>query len=210
MANFFKSLIAVALGVTLGLFATWLAVERGHGYGSVHAGPWTGWPRTGTQEADPYARAVMARTGEVPLGLAEGLTFIAATDSNGERLNPECTYRIASPIPVARYWSITLVSERGALIGGDGERHGITSSELVRNEDGSFAITLARNVHPGNWLAMPRSLATVTSGGFFGFLADRRRMRIALMLRLYDTPVSATASALSAKDMPTIERLACP
>jgi hypothetical protein len=84
-------LIIAALGLWLGLAATYYSVERGHDlgfgtglvFGAVKAGPWSGWPKTGTREADPYARALFARNGETPLGVTEGLGFIARSDSDG-------------------------------------------------------------------------------------------------------------------------------
>ena len=77
MAQLLKMILTVVAGIALGLAATFFTVERGLGFGAVRAGPWTGWPKTGAKDADPYARAVLSRTGELPLGIAEGLTFIA-------------------------------------------------------------------------------------------------------------------------------------
>ena len=71
MLHILKMIIIAAAGVALGLAATFFSVERsqnlGQGaglwFGAVKAGPWTGWPKTGTRDADPYARALFARTG---------------------------------------------------------------------------------------------------------------------------------------------------
>src|SRR3954465_8044933 len=99
-------MVTVAVGVALGLFVTWLAVERGYGFGAVRAGPWTAWPRTGSAEADPYARAVTARSAAIALGLAEGLMFVASADSTGAPLDPVCDYRVRGRTPPARAWTI--------------------------------------------------------------------------------------------------------
>ena len=54
MVSFLKSIVAVALGVALGLAATFFAVERGMGLGAVRVGPWTGWPKTGSRGFEEY------------------------------------------------------------------------------------------------------------------------------------------------------------
>ena len=49
-------------------------------FGAAHSGPWTSWPTAGSADADPYARAIIARQAATPLGNGEGLSFFAATD----------------------------------------------------------------------------------------------------------------------------------
>ncbi len=191
MAVFFKSLFVVTIGVALGLFATWFSIEQGHGFGAVKAGPWLGWPRAGTTSADPYARAAISRTAELPLGLAEGLSFLARSDSSGRPLRRECIYTISPPVPAARYWTISVASPQGVTLTNDFGRTGFTSREIIRTGPGRFSIKLAREVQSGNWLPM------AAEGPFV------------LVLRLYDTPVSSAASALKGSDMPSITRGAC-
>ncbi|MGE3247693.1 MAG: DUF1214 domain-containing protein [Beijerinckiaceae bacterium] len=191
MVNFFKSLFVALAGTALGLLATWFSIEQGQGFGAVQAGPWIGWPRAGTQEADPYARAAMSRTGEVPLGLAEGLSFLARADSAGEPLQSGCAYTIRPPMPVARYWSLSVSSPEGQPLNSNFGRSGLTSSEIYRTGAGTFSISVSSRVQPGNWLPVPE------------------RQPFVLMLRLYDTPISAAASALRASDMPGIDKGAC-
>jgi hypothetical protein len=191
LLNFFKALVVAVLGVALGLAATFVSVEHGLGFGAVRAGPWTAWPRSGAPDADPYARAALARSGELPLGLSEGLTFIAAADSAGAALKTDCAYEISGAMPVARFWTLTASSATGGLIGNAANRYGFTSTEILREARGAFVISAARGVQPGNWLPL---------GGPDGFV---------LTLRVYDTPVSATASALRAASLPLIKKMSC-
>lgn len=197
MTAFLKTLAVAALGVALGLLSTWLAVEHGYGFGAVNAGAWTAWPKTGGSDADPYARAVMARTGEIPLSAAEGLSFIAKTDDSGAALEARCDYIIRSPTPIARYWTLSSVTPAGFLPNSKGLpdskdiRRGFTSAEVVRATDGAFEIALSREVRPGNWLPLPDASA------------------FHLMLRLYDTQVSSTSAVIDARVMPKITRGAC-
>ena len=191
MLNFLKTLLALACGVAMGLFLTWLTIERGYGFGAVKAGPWTAWPRSGTAEADPYARAALARNAETPLGLAEGLAFTASEDSAGRQLDAACLYRLSGAVPPARYWTLTLSDARGRLAETAQGRYGFTSAEILRDGDGRFEISVARGVQPGNWLQ------------------PGAQKRFLLALRLYDSPVSATASALERAALPVITRGEC-
>lgn len=191
MLNFFKTVVFAALGVVLGLAATWASVERGFGFGAVTAGVWTSWPKAGSPDVDPYARAALSRSGELPLGLAEGLSFIAAGDGSGAPLRGNCVYQLAGPMPAARYWTLSATTLDGYVLGNAANRYGFTSAEIVRRAGGAFTLEIARDVQPGNWLPL---------GSADAFL---------LVLRLYDTPVSATASALKAGSLPTIRRVDC-
>lgn len=199
MLHSLKILIIAALGLWLGLAATYYSVERGHDlgfgtglvFGAVKAGPWSGWPKTGTREADPYARALFARNGETPLGVTEGLGFIARSDSGDGPLDPACDYLVTGAIPAARFWTLSAVSPEGKPLSVVGERHGFTSSELLRMIDGGFEIRVAASARPGNWLPVSRDQP---------FL---------LMLRLYDTALSANAMSVTAGVMPSIVREHC-
>jgi hypothetical protein len=186
-----KVLGTAVLGIVLGLVATNAAVERRVGFNLVRAGPWTSSVTAGSEDADPYIKARLARGAEVPLGLAEGLTFIAASDSKGKPLSGRCDYVVKGSAPPARYWTLTVMTRRGRLIEDAAKRYGFTSAEIVRNANGDFSIEVSPSARPGNWLPVGPTASFV------------------LVLRLYDTPVTATASALNTQSMPTIVRAAC-
>ena len=191
MLNFIKTVLSLVYGVAMGLALTWFAIDRGHGFGAVRAGPWTAWPRAGTAEADPYARAALARSGETPLGLAEGLAFTAAEDSAGRPLDAACVYRLGGGLPQARYWTLTVTDTDGRLTANTAERYGFTSAEILRPASGAFEIWAARGAQPGNWLPLGAPA------------------KFQLVLRLYDSPVSATSAALERASVPVIERGDC-
>src|SRR5688572_23413496 len=69
----------VGLGISLGLglWSAWLAVRSPSPIDAITLGPWQAWPNAGTKDVDPYSRARLARTGEIPLGSGEGLTLLA-------------------------------------------------------------------------------------------------------------------------------------
>jgi hypothetical protein len=186
-----KALLAVALGTSLGLAATYFSLAKGLGFGAVRAGPWTAWPKSGSTEADPYARAAIARTGEVPLGLAEGVSFIAASDSSGAPLSGRCTYLVGGAIPPARYWTLSVNSPKGFLIDNPAKRYGVTSAEIYRQMGAPFQIAVSRTAHAGNWLPVGTNEP------------------VTLVLRLYDSSVSAATAALDSQTMPSIVREGC-
>ncbi len=191
MLKLLKSIIAALVGAGLGLCATWAAIERGIAFDVVQAGPWRSAPKAAFVTADPYTRAIMARSGQVPLSPGEGLMFTAATDETGAPLTSRCDYILASPIPAARFWTLTPLSAKGALAPTANDRMGLTSAEIVRDSSGRFEIIAAVHARPGNWLALPSE------------------PNFMLALRLYDTPASSLASAISASQLPSLRKERC-
>jgi len=191
VALLIKSCFVVVLGTLLGLALTFLSLERGFGFGAVRAGPWTAWPKAGSPDIDPYARALVARSGTIPLGTGEGITFTARTDSDGTPLSPRCDYLLSGPMPPARYWTVSVFSPDGALIENAAKRYGFTSAEIVRATEQPAEIILAPSARPGNWLPVSQTSTYVVS------------------LRLYDSVLSATAASLDESGMPKILKSAC-
>jgi hypothetical protein len=182
---------AVSLALLLGLGSAYQAVSGDYPFGKIQAGAWRAVPRVGSRDADPYARAVVARNAEIPLALGEGLTLTATGDEAGRPLDSRCAYRLGPVVPQTRYWTITLYDAEGRLVSSGLERSGFTSAELLRDAEGRFAIHISREPFPGNWLRMPE------------------RGRVGLALRLYDTPVATGTAALDPRSLPEIHRLDC-
>ncbi len=186
------ALYALALGAVLGLASADWATRGGYPFGGVTVGAWTLWPRVGSTGADPYARAVNARRGEIPLAVGEGLLMTAADDDGGRPLDAACTYSLTGATPPARAWTLTVTGRGEADPARPPMREGFTSTEILRERDGRFAITLGPEAEPGNWLPSPRAEGP---------------MRLAI--RLYDTPVAASAGSLDRDAVPAITRVAC-
>ena len=187
----FDLAVAIAVAIAVGVGSAWFAIDRGLWFGAITAGPWTAFPQAGSPDADPYALAMLARTGEVPLGAGEGLTFTADQDDAGALLTGRCTYVVAGKTPSARLWTLTATDGDGRLMANPLNRSGFHSGEIVREASGDFTITVSPSVQPGNWLPV----ATVD--------------RINLILRLYDTPLTA-GSQLAELTMPAIGKVSCP
>lgn len=185
-------LLAFAVAAAIGLGMTLFALSHGTAFGAYTIGAWTAWPRTGTVDIDPYARAVIARSGELPIGSGDGIAFFARTDDAGRPLDGRCDVTISGTTPQARFWTITLYDTEGHLIGNSLNRQGFTSQEIIRKIDGSFEISAAPRTRAGNWLP---------TGG---------AERYVLVLRLYDSPVSVASRTARETLMPTLDVKACP
>lgn len=181
----------VALGAGLGLGSVWLTVETRAPFGERRVQAWTAWPNVGAPENDPYARAIVARTGDVPLAQGEGIAFHALVDDDGRALDAACVYRIAGETPAARYWTLTITDEEGRLVRTPQGRPSLTSAEILRQEDATFVIWLSRRPRSGNWLQLPE------------------RGPVQPILRLYDTPVSAAFGWLAEGGLPKVTRVSC-
>ncbi len=185
------SLTTFLIGAVLGLGATWLALNHNTAFGAVGVGAWTSWPKTGTSDIDPYARATIARTGELPVGLGDGVAFFARADDAGEPLDGRCEVAVTGTTPPARFWTVTIYDHDGGLIANATNRYGFTSQEITRKADGTFEILISSRARPGNWLP--------TSG----------IERYTMVLRLYDTPVGVATRASREVPMPAVTRRAC-
>jgi hypothetical protein len=191
MRLLFGSCFTLILAAAIGLGATWLTLTRGVAFGALTIGAWTAWPRSGSVDIDPYARASIARNGELPIGTGDGIAFYAHTDDAGDNLDGRCSFVISGMTPTARYWTLTLYDPNGRLVANTIDRHDFTSEEIVRNVDGSFAIAVAPRARPGNWLP---------SGGIERFI---------LAWRLYDTPIGVAMRTTKEGPMPAIARKGC-
>ena len=181
------TLFALLVAAAIGLGSTWFALTRNVSFGAIKIGSWTAYPKSGSAEIDPYARASIARRGELPMGLGDGVSFIAKSDDAGRPLDGRCDVLISGTTPQARFFTLTLYGLDGRLIANSINRHGFTSQELVRKADGRFDVVVAPRARPGNWLP--------TSGV----------ERYLLIMRFYDTPVGIATRAEREAPMPALQ-----
>jgi len=184
-------LFSFAVAAVFGLGLTQYALTRGTAFGAITIGAWTAWPKTGTSDIDPYARAAIARSGELPIGSGDGVAFFASTDDAGRPLDGRCADTLCRTTPAARFWTVTLHDLAGRLVPNAADRYGFTSQEIARRADGSFDIVLAPRARPGNWLP---------TGGID---------RYVVVLRLYDTPVGVATRTAKDAPMPALTAGAC-
>ncbi len=186
------TLFALTVAALVGLGSTYFALSRGAAFGALSIGSWTAWPRTGTIDADPYARATIARTGQLPMALGDGVSFSASADDSGRTLDGRCNVIVSGITPAARFWTLTLYNVSGELVANSVGRYGFTSEEVVRSADGNFTIDVGPRASPGNWLP---------TGGI---------ERYELVLRFYDTAIGIATRASRELPMPAIRTRRCP
>lgn len=186
------TLLALALATVVGLGSTYMTATRGTDLGTLTIGAWTARPKSGTADVDPYSRASIARSGELPIGTGDGIAFSATTDDRNKPLDGRCDVVVSGVTPAARFWTLTLFDRKGHLVANSLQRYGFTSQEIIRGSDGAFEIRVAARSRAGNWLP---------TGGI---------ERYALMLRLYDTPVGVATRTQRDAPMPSIATVGCP
>jgi hypothetical protein len=185
-------LIVVILGLATGMGLTAFSIGPGAPYFTKQMQGWEFSPRIGSPEIDPYARARLFSEGELPLAAGEGYTLRARRDIDGAILEQRCRYRLTSPFPTTRYWTVTLTDPAGRLVPNLSERNSFTSAEIIRTNEGRFTIEIGPEPLAGNWLPTGRK-----TGGF------------ELALRFYETPLAATATLLDPRSMPTLRKIGC-
>lgn len=150
---------------------------------------WTAYPNSGTQTADPYAKARNARSGMLSLGSAEGLRFYAEKTSNNNKLKLGCTYRLSGKTMPARFWTLFAVTAQNTKIPmADGLQSAFHSSQIIYEKNGAFSIIISPQASGGNWLT------------------NRGEGEYKLIMTFYDTPMATTTGTYDVV-MPTIELL---
>ena len=191
MPPLLRGMTVALVGLALGLFVTRATLSERLPIAVDTLGPWRVEARAGEVDADPYTRARMERSGEIPLAVGEGLRMTTRQDSQGRRLDPSCLYKVGPRMPTARYWTLELVDWTGYPIANPAERYVLRSSEILRDPDGSFAIWVSTRAHAGNWLP----------------LGDP--VKFALTLRLYDPALSGAAIGVETNITPVVSRESC-
>jgi len=191
MTELVKAFLAAAVSLAIGLAITERLLRDGGPFDVVRIGAWNIATRAGAADADPYTRASLQRSGEIPLALGEGLQLIARDDDQGRPLDPRCVYGVGPRAPSARYWTLELVDLDGFPVDNPAQRSVFRSSEILRAADGSFSIWISAMAHPGNWLPIGAARP------------------FALVLRLYDSPISLTSGGIEDTNAPRISREAC-
>lgn len=184
---------ALFLGIIVfaGLGSAWYFIQMGTALTTVRIGPWIAWTNAARADADPYTRAHFARAGTIPLPGDAAATFVARTDSAGTNLQSACDYVIEGRMLAAPWWSLSVFDSQGRLISNPLQRYGYTSENVALRGDGSFLITLAREVQPGNW---------IPSG---------HAPRLALVFTVIEPPANLDGWDTNALKLPSIRRVSC-
>lgn len=190
MRFIFHLITALAISLYVGFGLSHIALENGQVLGVLKAGPWTTRPSSGTEQADPYLRADMARTGAMPIGRSEGMRFTARVDSDGRTLSGKCSYRMSGRTPVATLWTLHALDSDHKVVSNSANQASMNSRQVSRFRDGRFQIKISPELQQGNWLRVSPV------------------EEIRLVLNLYDTNIFLGGGS-EIGEMPSIERENC-
>ncbi|MDX2201518.1 MAG: DUF1214 domain-containing protein [Hyphomicrobiaceae bacterium] len=191
MRRLVANLIAfAAIAGGLGYGTAWTMMEHDSMLSTRSVGPWLEWTALGRTDADPYARAHVARRGLLPLSSAYEARYLANTDSSGAGLSSACEYSIVVDLAQSSFWAIAAYNSKGLLVPNAAERYAFNSWTAMREPDGKAVITLARDARPGNWLPI--------GGG--------SQINVVLTVA---SAVDGNAAATAAKALPEIARQRC-
>jgi hypothetical protein len=156
--------------------------------GTICSGPWTARLTDGSERMSLFQRAVVSLTGLWAMRSSEAIYFTALHDSDGARLNSSCRYEIHGNKLPARWWSVT-VYQNCHFIPNKLNRYSRSSTNIQRNDDNLWVITLSEAPSETNWIPL-------TSGP--GVLS--------VTLRLYG-PQQGAFSEQEETSLPTIRRV---
>lgn len=195
MRRLFVYFAAILTGSALGLgSALWMAglwpAGRSLAFGDVDVDGWRSDFAIGSEAADPYTRARVARHGLLALAKSEAVYFTRAVDDTGAPLREACTYRLSGGAMPAGWWSVTLY---------DGQ------SMLPANTDNALSIDASR-AGGGAWEAV---IAPARPDGAAHWISSRGAQTFDLTLRLYMPDPAVLATPKAALSPPKIEQVAC-
>ncbi len=159
-------------------------------FGNVDVDGWRGDFAVGSEAADPYTRARVARHGLLALAKSEAVYLTRNTDSAGQPLREDCTYRLAGGAMPAGWWSVTLYDAQ---------------SMLPANDDGALSIDVSR-AGAGAWEAVIAPERPVDAPHW---ISSRKAGAFDLTLRLYMPDPALLAAPREALVPPRVERLSC-
>lgn len=201
MHLFFRLFIVAVLGIVIGaLSALWFGgmVSGGPRIGNaIEIDGWQSDWSIGSENADPYVRARVARHGLMGLRKEEAVYFLKTHDDGGTRLTEDCTYRVSGGTYPAQWWSITLY---------DGD------NRLPMNNDQrlSFDQTQAATTFPADGQSWEFQVsAQAPENAAMPWVSSRAGGAFDLTLRLYQPNDALLRDPGSALTPPRVELVSC-
>ena len=196
-----RLIVAIIFGANFGaLSALWLGgmISGGPRIGNaINIDDWRSDWSIGSENADPYVRARVARNGLMGLRKEEAVYFLKTEDDSGEALSEACTYRVQGGQFPAAWWSITLYD---------------AGNKLPMNDDGrlSFDQSQAQSLYgadESDWSFIVSAKAPDTENT--AWVSSRAGGSFDLTLRLYQPSADLLEDPGAALRPPKIERLSC-
>ena len=194
-----RLIVAIIFGANLGaLTALWFGgmISGGPRIGNaIDVENWRSDWSIGSENANPYVRARVARNGLMGLRKEEAVYFLKTEDDQGDPLTEACSYRVSGGTYPAQWWSITLYDAENRLPMNEDARLSYDQTQAERGSDGA------------NWAFQVSSEAPETDGT--PWVSSKAGGNFDLTLRLYQPSEALLEDPESTLVPPRIERLAC-
>jgi len=186
---------ALAIGAALGMASALYLAGLWPGmkpldFGDVEVEGWRSDFAIGSDTADMYTRARVARHGLLALAKSEAVYFTRTTDGEGAPLREECTYRLTVGKMPAGWWSVTLYDDDSLLPMNEDEALSVNQEQETGGE-GLVATIAAEKPEGGIWIS------------------SRNAGSFDLTLRLYMPDEALLADPEAILKPPVVERLSC-
>jgi len=160
--------------------------------GQINASGWTSDWTIGSQAANPWTRARVARHGLLALTKEEAVYFTRTSDEAGEPLTEACTYRVSGSAMPAQWWSVTLYNSESYLPDNTDDALSYDLTDALQGAAPDWSFTIATQPAPEG-----------------GWVSSRRAGTFDLTLRLYKPAPELIADPESVLAPPRVEKLGC-
>ena len=154
MTFFLRFVTFVLVAALIGLGLTSISLSTGSGLAAKRHGGWKSWKSAGHVKADPYTRAYIAKTGQLPLPPQISQTYFALYDNAHRRLHTSCSYVVESPAVEAKWWTIAAYDYNGQVFKNPVERYSFNAGSAMIRFNGGFRVYLSQTPQPENWLPL--------------------------------------------------------
>ncbi|MEO1042941.1 MAG: DUF1214 domain-containing protein [Pseudomonadota bacterium] len=196
MMRIFAVVGAIAVGAVVGpISALWasglMGTKRPMSFADVEINGWFSDWAVGSEAADPYLRARIARHGLLAMRKEGAVYFARNADDSGDLLTEQCTYRMSGGDQASYWWSITLYDEE---------------SKLPLNNDRALSFDASDVPEGGPWEAM---ISPTRPAGETNWISSRSAGGFDLTLRLYRPDSEVLADPKSHVNPPSVVKLSC-
>ncbi|WP_421790445.1 DUF1214 domain-containing protein [Hyphobacterium sp.] len=187
-------LLGAVTGLTSALWLSgWTPLDPPGLFQAIEVDDWRSDAAIGSDAADPYTRAYVARRGLLGLRREEATYYLRNVDDDGAQLSENCAYVIEGEAPAARWWSVTLYASDYFLAQNTDDAHSADASRLPVDEDGLWRATIQAE-NPGD-------------GSFW--ISSRYAGEFDLLFRLYNASEDVLNTPEDILVAPNIVRLGC-
>ncbi|MEM9054636.1 MAG: DUF1214 domain-containing protein [Pseudomonadota bacterium] len=190
------TVLGVAAGGVSALFLSGLLPVGPRLGGAITIDGWTSDWSIGSQAANPYVRARIARHGLLAMRKEEAVYFTRNQDDQGRRLTEDCTYSVSGGALPAEWWSITLYDSESRLPMNEDNQLSFDKTDAEQSFSASSDWTFEVRVQDPADLSQP-------------WVSNRAAGAFDLMLRLYRPSAGMLKSPTTVLEPPSITRVSC-